>query len=279
MKLLFTGMLILLCFATVKGQSVSEGKTSLSMGIQYTHEFTLDGYVRVREWELEGDKMSLKELGMGGYAAVNMFVVKHFPSNRSLQLSYDRYFMQGTSYFERDIAYNGTLINARNGIDVSPTRYYRLMLQYTGNIGAYKVLSVQYLVGVVYDHITFYLDGDVSQLSMRNEVYEQFGRQAFPYPYVGIKGTYDFNDFSGITFTMQGTYIPEFKSIFTEGGPVNLQYNYFQTDLSYVRHIRKLDIGLGTKTRYMHLLERSEEDTNLLSTFTGGPYIHLAYNL
>lgn len=279
MKTLFTGVLILLYVTTGSSQSGEKRDASLSIGMHYTYEIVFDGYVHVREWELRGDKMSLNDLGVNGYPALNMFVSKKLSRNRSLLLSYDRYFMHGTSYFDRDIAYNGTLINARNGIDVSPTRYYRLTFKYTGNLDTYDPFDLQYVVGLVYDHVTFYMDGDVSEFSVRDEVYEQFGRQAFPYPFVGLKGTYHLNDVSEIDLSLSGTYIPEFKSFFTEGGPVYLQYGNFQADLSYVRHINQFNINIGAKTRYMHLLQRSEEDTNLLSTFTGGPYLGVVYKL
>src|SRR5690606_12320779 len=105
-----------------------------SIGAQYMQEFVLDGHVKVREWELEGDKMDLKDLGMTSYPALQLFLEKKLHKNQSIKLSYDHYFMRGSATFDKDIAYNGTLINGRKGIDVSPTRYYRLSMHYKGRL-------------------------------------------------------------------------------------------------------------------------------------------------
>lgn len=53
----------MLASGVVCGQVLQEG-SSYTIGARYHHEFVLDGYVRVREWDLHGDKMKLKDLGM-----------------------------------------------------------------------------------------------------------------------------------------------------------------------------------------------------------------------
>lgn len=248
------------------------------LGAQYNHEFVLGGYVRVREWELPGDKMMLKDLGMDNYSAVQVSVMKRLKRNNSIAVTYDHYFMRGSATFDRDIAYNGTLINGRNGIDVSPTRYYRISASYRGMMLDKPHLGLQYMVGLVYDHIVFYLDGDVSVYSPRNEVYEGFGKQALPYPVVGLGGYYDFSDAGKLKIEVSGTYIPEFKSFYTESGRMYLEYSTFLTDLNYSRIIKDFEISVGGKLRYMHLFQESREDTNDISTFTAGPYAGVVYH-
>lgn len=258
-----------------QGQAIKTGQYNI--GAQYNHEFMLGGFVRVREWELEGDKMNLKDLGMTSYAAIQFHVEKHLRKNRSFSIVYDNYFMRGRATFDRDITYNGTIINGRNGIDVSPTRYFRISAIYTGVLFGRPHLELRYKAALVFDHITFYLDGEVTPSSPKTEVLEGFGRQAFPYPVLGLQGKVDLGHNNKINFEVSGTYIPRFKSFYTEGGNVSLQYDNFESSLSYSRVISDFEISLGTRFRYMHLFQESKEDTNIITTVTAGPFVALVY--
>jgi hypothetical protein len=272
--------ILLICIAVFSFLSSysQEPNNKYSIGAQYNHEFVLGGYVRVREWDLPGDKMKLKDLGMTSYSAVQFHVEKRLRKNRSLTFVYDHYFMRGRATFDRDITYNGTIINGRNGIDVSPTRYYRLSAIYRGALLNREHLDLNYMGSLVFDHIVFYLDGEVTATSPKDEVYEGFGRQALPYPVVGLQGKADLGQMSTINFEVSGTYIPKFKSFYTEGGPMYLQYSTFQTDLSYSQFISIFEVSAGAKLRYMHLFQESEEDTNIISTLTAGPYLEVVYH-
>ena len=251
---------------------------SYSISAQYNQEFVLDGYVRVREWEVEGDKMKLKDLNMTSYPALQLHFEKRFRKNQALAVEYDQYFMSGRTTFNRDVAYNGTIIDGRKGIDVSPTRYYRISAIYTGPIVDNPHFNLHYKAALVFDHITFYLDGEVTPSSTMNEVYEGFGRQALPYPVFGLQGKVGLSERSNFNFEVSGTYIPRFTSFYTESGNVDLQYSNFLADISYSRVVSHFELALGSKIRQMHLFQESTEDTNIISTLTAGPYIEIAYH-
>ncbi|HEY5825877.1 MAG TPA: hypothetical protein VIT44_15990 [Cyclobacteriaceae bacterium] len=186
--------------------------------------------------------------------------------------------MRGKSTFDRNIIYNGTIINGRKGIDVSPTRYFRVSAIYSAPLFKRENFSLLYTAGLVLDHITFYLDGEVDPSSTKDEVLEGFGRQAFPYPVIGLKGTIGLSSKGSIHWETSGTYVPKFESFYTEGGNVYLQYSNFQADVSYSRAISNFDVSIGTKLRYMHLFQESMEDTNIITTLTMGPYVGAVYN-
>jgi hypothetical protein len=118
----------------------------------------------------------------------------------------------------------------------------------------------------------------VDPSSEKNEVFEGFGRQAFPYPVIGLKGTHALSADHKIHWETSGTYIPKFKSFYSEGGNVHLQYSNFQAGIDYSRSIYNFEVAAGTKLQYMHLFQESREDTNVISTLTFGPFIGVKYN-
>ena len=258
-------------------QNLVKKMSSYRIGAQYNHEFVLGGYVHVREWELQGDKMNLKDLGMTSYPAFQFHVEKQLRNSSTFGLAYDHYFMRGRATFDRDITYNGTIINGRKGIDVSPTRYFRVSAIYTGILVNNPHFELRYKAALVLDHITFYLDGEVSPASPKDEVLEGFGRQAFPYPVLGLLGKVDLNHSNYINFELSGTSIPKFKSFYTEGGNVYLKYNNFESGLRYSRIISDFELALGARFRYMHLFQESNEDTNIITTVTAGPFVKIGY--
>lgn len=248
-----------------------------SIGAQYIHEFVLGGDVQVREWELEGDKMSMKDLGVKNYPALQFHVARHWRNNINIAVTYDYYFVRGSATFDRDINYNGTIIDGRKGIDVSPTRYFRLSAIYTGALYSNRRFDLWYKAGLMLDHITFYLDGEVTPSSPKDEVFERFGRQAFPYPVLGLQGKIDLGHRNYFNAELLGSYVQKFKSFYTEGGNIYLQYSNFESGLSYSKTISDFEVSLGARFRYMHLFQESKEDTNRITTITCGPFIRLSY--
>jgi hypothetical protein len=123
-----------------------------------------------------------------------------------------------------------------------------------------------------------YLDGRVIRSSPSTEVFEGFGRQAFPYPVPGLEGNMELNDKSSIDFEVSGTCMPKFKSFYTEGGNVDPQYKNFLADLRYSRRISGFGVAAGGKLRYLYLFQESKEDTNVIYTLAAGPYIEVLYH-
>lgn len=275
-----TGLIVLAVAASFSSmaQNTAGRKSYYSISAGYTHEYVLDGYVRVREWDVQGDKMGLRQLGMTSYPALQAEIQKRLRKNKSITLTYDHFFMRGSATFDRDIAYNGTLINGRKGIDVSPTRYNRLTATFAGPIVSHRHFQLNYKASLVIDHVTFYLDGDVSPASASTEVYEGFGRQAFPYPVLGVEGRVAWNERDHLNAEIGGTYVPKFESFYTEGGNVDLHYKTLLAALSYSRRMNDFEASVGARLRCMHLFQESMEDTNILSTLTMGPYVGLSYD-
>src|SRR5688500_16728230 len=101
---------VLLTSFHLEGQTPS-GNGGWTVKGQYSHDFVIDGYVRVREWELEGDKMKLKTLGVSNFSALKLQVTKEFRKHNSLSIFYEEFLVRGGATVNSDIEYNGTIID------------------------------------------------------------------------------------------------------------------------------------------------------------------------
>ena len=243
----------------------------------YSHEFVIDGFVRVRERDLTGDEMNFKELNINNIRSITVFLEKGFSNNGNLSLRFKRNLLRGNSYKDKVIAYNGTLIDWKTGIDVSPTQFYSIQFTYSKDLMSLNKTQIRYHAGIVYDYINFYLDGKVAETSLRNEVYENFGKQALLYPVLGISSEINLTPIDHINLIATGSYIPKFKSFFKEGGNIYIQYKSLESKVCYDKEISKFNISVGAVLNYFYLWQESQEDTNEINILKVGPVLNVNY--
>jgi hypothetical protein len=272
---LFAFLFVALIFQTAQSQSSTD--LGLEFQFAYSQAIPLGGYVQVREDELIGDHMAFKSLNMASYPSIQLQLKKHLGENQALVIHYNRIYFKGESTFQQDLAYNGTLIDGRSGIDVSPSKYYRLHVSYSGLLYQNKGFKLNYLGGIVYDVCTFYLDGKISKSSSRYEVYEGFYRQALPYPVFGLSWQQEIKENLNLSALAFGTYIPRFASFYQEGGTIDLRYNTFESRIQLTKNWNQLAVGFLLNYRYMFLLQESLEDTNELETNSLSPGLVFQY--
>ena len=282
MRLLSILSFALLFSITLAAQETEENqakKFRLQLGLNYDHAFTLHGFVRVREFELQGDKLEWEQLGMNNYALPGMNLEAQFGKGHILRLQYERLYFFGGRKFNRNIEYNGTIIDASKGIDLSPSTYKRLSLEYRYRIKEKDKVELWGIGGFIYDYFTIYLNASVSPLSERNEVYEAFDRQAFPFPYLGLRSIRNLNESSALSVMIRGSYIPSFESPYYEGGRVRLEYHTLIFNVDYQHEWKKFEFRAGTFYRSMYLLGESEEDSNEYSISSLGIGFGLSYKI
>jgi hypothetical protein len=254
-------------------------RTDIYASVTYSREFLVDGYVQVREWDMEGDKLDFKSLGIDNYSSIEIRLDKNFRRNNRATLAVQHLFLTGSGAISDDIAYNGTMINGRPGLDVSKSRYDRFVFTYHEPLQHWQGFTLELHGGLLYERINFYVDGEVLASSPRSEVYENFGRQAFPYPYIGLNTIHRLSTYDVLALSVSGTHIPSFKSFFKEGGNMYLKYKAFMAEASYSRSARQWRFSLGARMRYMHLVQDSIEDTNDIQHCVIGPFVQMCVRL
>jgi hypothetical protein len=267
----------LVLFTHIAFSQVEMDDLGLEIKVSFRQELNLGGYIQVRENELPGSKLELEDLNIFSYPSLQLQLTKRLKENQQIVVSYNRIYLKGKSTINQDLAFNGTLIDARQGVDVSPTRYYRLTAYYSGLLKERGNLKWNYLGGFVYDFLDFYLDGKVSPKSSRFEVFEGFYRQALPYPVIGSTFEQKFTHHRKVEMLLLGTYVPRFTSFYVEGGKMDLQYSTFETNLTFSQQVKYWNIGLCLNYRFMKLFQESREDTNLIESSTLSPGISIAY--
>jgi len=249
-----------------------------AVGLQSWYSFTHNGFVQVREDQYQGAHLSFQDdLKMKSWGNVSLYASDQIKKDIFLTFYLSWFYTSGKSTLPYAFYYNGTLIDGSRGLDISPTLYFRSRLDLSHRFQWPEVFEVRSKIGLIYDNMTFYVKGEVAPGSPRNEVYERFGSQALPFPYLGGEIDKRISVKSHLSLSVIGTHIPKFKSFFHEGGRVSIQYSMAETCLNYYYDLKNFQLGIGYKYSYLRHVEESVEDTNHFKISASGIAVSLAY--
>lgn len=237
----------------------------------FNHDFFIGGYVRVRELQSDGDKLSLgNDLGMKDWNSASLEIVRFFRNHSGVRASFEYFIFNGSSIINRDIWFNATHLKGSDGLSIYQTQQFRGQLCYERPFHLVPNLRTICIVGLLYDGLIFRIRGTTLPDTQRNESYEDFISQALPYPQLGLRIEKELTAKSSLTVEIKGTWIPLFKSFFIEGGHMFLHYYAMNINISYRYHIKTFYFQPGIHYRLLKTYENSGEDTNDFFISSGG---------
>ncbi len=106
MKLIFSILLVLFASSIQKlhSQSTEQSKKlEVKLGLAYKHAFTLDGHIRVREFEVNGDILEWEQLGMNNFSVPGIYSSFGFNGKHFIEFNYDRLIFYSKKTIDRNI--------------------------------------------------------------------------------------------------------------------------------------------------------------------------------
>jgi hypothetical protein len=253
----------------------------LLLGISYDYSILKKGYVQVREDAYSGTILPFGEdnLDLDVCMSIAIRAEYEFHNENSLFLNASRTFFINDAAFTGSIWYNGTHINASNGLSIKQSQLYHVSAGYIIGLCESSSIVPKLLLGLVYDGLIFNVEGESLPDSYRYEQREKFIRQSIPYPSLGIELNSSLSRTSSLCWKLEGTYIPTYTSFFNEGGSVDLQYTSADMNLGYNYTYNKLKIGAEIFYKILELHEQSAEDTNDFSLHHSGIELSASFQL
>ncbi|WP_242927048.1 hypothetical protein [Pontibacter vulgaris] len=255
----------------------------LQLGVTYGYWGQVGGYTKVREYEYEGDKLQLRrDLGVDNLQKIGLEIEYKLPGQRNaLRFKFDNHTTSGNATLKKDVWYNGTLLQGGTQASINKNKYTRAAAFYEHTVGTGKSpIDVTLLGGLVLDYVKFHIDAPVSgdqPQNVRIEPYESFYRQAVPFPNIGARVKYTINPRLSLQAETFGTYIPKFKSWYTEGGNMYLKQEGLDAELGLYYQFHKLQLKGAYNFRHLYIFQESGEDTNELLLNVGGISAGLYY--
>lgn len=253
-------ILLFFCFS-VQAQSKNH-----YFGLSMSTGFNSDGNIQVRENDVLGDDLHLKdELGMDQLIGLNLTYGYKFEKNW-LDFSFTQYFIAGKATFANTFNFNGAIYAAGN-TNISKTNFRKITI-------LYKVVhtgerhSLDQLIwggGINLETLKFYIKGNLDPSTTRFEKFEAFDRQIFPVPMGFISYGEQIQSQLGYRLTGSLAYIPHIKTPYVEVGNIEFeQFNFdISTDLVYA--FDDLHVSVGAYYKSFRQKGYSIEDTNEFS--------------
>ena len=265
-RIIFSALLIfcsVISSAQHPAYSDSLHKSRWNIGITYWNALSYDGYVRVREWEWTGDKLSLADdLGMDGLRSAGIFVSYRVKKNNVFIISFERFSFSGNAVPPNNIWYNATHLKGTDGLSINKSWLARGEFRFEKSYHPENRIHAVSITGLLCDGLKFYIDGTVLPDTYMNEPHEGWADQALPFPFLGLRLNAKLCAHSSLSLETAGTHVPLFKSFYTEGGNMYLSYSAADVSINYFLTKGKFRISGSYLYRMIEIYGDSREDTN-----------------
>lgn len=267
-----------ICAASVGATETDTGvpdagarKHALTFDLQYANA---SGYVQVREFDLQGTRLALDDLGIDHALVVALGYEQRLSDVSALRFRVRWYDESGQGSFPEEIDFNGGIYEA--GATLTSTaqladfvfHWQRDLLRF-GDGGRF-----QGLVGANFTYLNFTIDGP--QVSSA-DTSEAFYRQALPLPSLGLRVYYPLRKKGVFYAEIFGFAINNWNSLRKEGGTVTLSQDNAEATIGVRYRLGptwQLDGGL--RYDYLKIDEESTEDGNVFLQQSWGPFVGFA---
>lgn len=241
--------------------------------------FYNQGYVQVREWELEGDRLDLDDdLGIDAFYGLGFGLGLEVSQGHWIDLNHSEYRFEGNARFNQTFNFNGGVF-AAGPTDVSKTRYRRTSLTYSYVIDGDRNSSSLYSVGggLLLETLTFDIDGEFDPSSTRFEKYEGFSRQLVPVPMFEANWRQPWLDEYAYGFYGAAAWLPKTKTWYKEGGSIYFEQYNIDLKAEVLKFFKSSNVALGYYFKIFHQHQSSREDTNDFQLVNSNIYLEYRY--
>ena len=242
------------------------------------HAFTFDlqyadvsGYVQVREFDLDGTRLALNDLGIDHALVVTLGYEQRLSNVSSLRFRLRWFDESGHGSFPEEIDFNGGTYQA--GATLTSTAQladfvflWQRDLLHFGHGGRF-----QGLVGANFTYLNFTIDGP--QISSA-DTSEAFYKQALPIPSLGLRVDYPIRDKGAFYAEVFGFAVNNWNSLRKEGGTVTLSQDNAEANIGVRYRLgRRWQLDGGLRYDYLSIDEESNEDGNVFLQRSWGPFV------
>jgi hypothetical protein len=247
------------------------GKHAFTFDLQYAD---VSGYVQVREFDLDGTRLALNDLGIDHAVVVALGYEQRLSDVSSLRFRLRWFDESGQGSFPEEIDFNGGIYQA--GASLTSTAQladfvflWQRDLLHFGHGGRF-----QGLVGANFTYLNFTINGP--QVSSA-DTSEAFYKQALPLPSLGLRVYYPIRNKGVFYAEVFGFAVNNWNSLRKEGGTVSLSQDNAEANIGVRYQLgRRWQIDGGLRYDYLKIDEQSNEDGNVFLQRSWGPFIGFA---
>lgn len=249
----------------------AECNSSHMLALNAHSALNAEGNVQVRENDILGDDLHLHDqLGMNAFWSLGL-VYGYCLDGSWLDFAYTKFIVTGSANHTSGFNFNGA-VYAPGKTDIKKTDYRKLSILYRRTMSGERT-SLEYSAwggGITVETLKFYIDGTLSPSTTRFEKFEAFDRQLMPVPTLLYTYAQALKDRWGYSLDLQFSYLPKFKTPYTEMGNIFFEQYNFDGKLGLVHSFEASLLEIGLQNKFFRQKGYSQEDTNEFSINSTG---------
>lgn len=265
---MLNNLLLFVCLLVGAAPTLMAGplddRLSIEVGADYAADF--DGYIKIREFKRQGERLELREdLGLSQWATFRFVAGWRFDKRHKLWAQFQWNRFRGHTVFDHDVYNDGTLYGAGTRVSFDGSMWWRAGVYYEFTFAAEETLQVSLAAGIQLDGIDIRLEPDKDPIGTKQEIHENFYAQQMPMPVLGLHLAWQPLPWLHVELFGRGIWVRDLPTWYFEGGRITHAQTTFDAGASLAAHVGQFELGVLCGLHAMTLNQESLEDHNVFS--------------
>jgi hypothetical protein len=223
----------------------------------FTYNILVDGHMNVNDPRFPADKISFtQDIGNTLWSNIGLTLNRTFKNNSAFSLTGEYFFISGANQSQRNIWFNGVLLNSSEEITIDHSRIIRMQAFYEKVLrNTHPSIRLTFLAGLIYDYHLMEITSGILNDTDPVLLHEDFNDQVIPYPQLGGRIEKELTSQHRIVFQAAGTYIPRMSRSDIKRKLETFQYYCFNSSFSYQFSKNNFSFGTGITYRFFRTAE------------------------
>jgi hypothetical protein len=224
--------------------------------------FRREGYVKLRQFDTQGDRLDLREdLGVSTWYSASFEAAWRFDGWHALSSAFEWHGFRGENSIGREVTHEGATFAEGTQLSFDRTSWWRVQAWYILTPWTSEVASLRFHAGLLMDFADVYVVAEPGPIEGERDDHENFGTQAMPMPALGA--SFELTPLAGLRIAVQarGTWIDNMP---TWHGRTKHSQSTLDARAEVGYRVGPIEFGLAVQHHFQYLEQNNREDGNEL---------------
>jgi hypothetical protein len=224
--------------------------------------FRREGYVRLRQFKTEGDRLDLRDdLDVNTWYSVGFEAAWRFDRWHAVSSAFEWHGFRGENTIDREITHEGATFAPGTRLHFDRSTWWRVQAWYHFTPWTSEIAAVSLQAGVLMDFADVYVVADPGPILGKRDDHENFGTLAMPMPATGA--SFSLTPFAGLRLAIsaRGTWIENMPTWHDSTRHSQTAIDA-RAEVSY--RAGPVEFGLSVQHLLLYLEQTNREDGNRL---------------
>lgn len=254
---------VLLLLLTGQGLNAGPLGERLSLSVRAEAGVDFDGFVRLRQFSVEGSQLGLREdLGLRQWTSGGVDFGWRFDDRHALRAGFTGTRFRGLNTLDRDVVHEGATYPAGTQLKLDRSSWWRVEAWYLFTPWRNEHAEIGLLGGVVLDLLDLWVVPNPRPPAPPKDDHENFATAWLPLPALGMR--LEVRPLAGLRLGIEarGTHVENLATWHTAGGRMRHSQTSFDGRMEIGYRAAQVEFGAALSFRVFRIEQNNEEDGN-----------------